>query len=427
MRYLILIILFSSQIAIAQEDYYNKSHLRYDDYVYSENIKSVQLYKKNDEYSIPMIALGSQEQLQLAFDDLESGMGTYNYSFILCNNDWTPADLMPMEYIEGLTSDYFNNTHQSFNTTIHYTHYETLLPSPEIKITKSGNYLLKVYPDGEPDNPIITRRFYVYQNLVSVEAEAFLAKAPQDRNHKQEIFIKINTNQYPMPDIYGSLTVKVQQNGRKDNIKTLHKPKIITANYLYYNGIGDIVFDGGNEFRKMDIRSFRIQSARMASLTYDSSGYQIQLLPDAIRAHKNYLNYQDINGQFGVINWDDPHLSEKIESDYGFVHFTLPVPIPYEDGEIYLLGNFTNWRMDAQSKLNYNKEKKAYETTLILKQGYYDYNYIFVPNGKTEGDISRIEGNHSETENMYHVFVYYRDQGEMYDKLISVQSFSSKN
>jgi len=410
----------------AQDDYYNEFQLRYDDYVYSENIKSVKLYQMKNEYSMPLIALGSNNQLRLSFDDIESGMETYYYTFIMCNSDWTPSDLMPMEYIEGLTEDYFNNTYQSFNTTIHYTHYETLLPSKDIKITKSGNYLLKIYPEGEQDHPIITRRLYVYENKVSVEAEAFMAKAPQDRNHKQEMFIKINTNQYPMPDVYGSLTVKIQQNGRKDNIKTLKKPKIITSNYLYYNTIGDIVFNGGNEFRKMDIRSFRIQSARMERIDYDSSGYQIFLMPDGNRAHKNYINYQDINGQYSIINWDDPHLSEKIESDYAFVHFLLPASQPYADGEIYLLGNFTNWRMDQFSRLNYNTEKKAYETTLILKQGYYDYNYIYLPNTDTQGDISKIEGNHSETENIYHIYVYYRDQGELYDRLIAIQSSSSK-
>ena len=426
MRYLTIFFLLWSITAQSQDDYYNEFQMRYDDYVYSENIKSVQLYQNKNEYSMPMLELGTNEQLRLAFDDIESGMGTYYYTFIMCNSDWTPADLMPMEYIDGLTEDYFNNTYQSFNTTIHYTHYETLLPSEEIKITKSGNYLLKVYPEGEPDHPIITRRLYIYENKVSVEAEVFLAKAPQDREHKQEFFIKINTNQYPMPDVYGSLVVKIQQNGRKDNIKTLTKPKVITANYLYYNTIGDIVFDGGNEFRKMDIRSFRTQSARMASINYDSSGYQIQLLPDAIRAYKNYINYQDINGQFGVINWDDPHLSEKIESDYAFVHFLLPVPEPYADGEVFLLGSFTNWRLDRFSKLNYNKESKAYETTLILKQGYYDYNYIFLLNENKEGDISKIEGNHSDTENSYYVYVYYRDQGELYDRLIAIQTVSSK-
>ena len=127
-----------------------------------------------------------------------------------------------------------------------------------------------------------------------------------------------------------------------------------------------------------------------------------------------------------MINWDDPHLSEKIESDYAFVHFLLPVPEPYADGEVFLIGSFTNWRLDQFSKLNYNKESGAYETTLILKQGYYDYNYVFLPNESTKGDISKIEGNHSDTENSYYIYVYYRDQGELYDRLIAIQTISSK-
>ena len=411
--------------AQTDDDYYNENRIRYDDYVYSENIKSVEFHKTGRKYSLPMIALGSGEKLKLSFDDIESGSETYYYTFILCNSDWSPSSLMPMEYMDGLKEEFFNNTYQSFNTTIHYTHYETILPSDEIKLTKAGNYILKVYPEGYPDNPIITRRMYVYESRLRVEAVVSLAKEPQDRYHKQELSVKIHTNQYPMPDIYSNLTVKVQQNGRKDNIKTLEKPMVVTAEYVWFNTIGDIVFNGTNEFRKLDIRSFKVQSARVARIDYDSSGYQIYMLPDEFRAHKKYINYQDINGEFAVINWDDPQVSEKIESDYAFVHFSLPVDNEFTDGDFYLCGAFTNWRLDRFSRLQYNPDERAYQTTLILKQGYYDYNYVYLPHNSTEGDMTVVEGNHSDTENDYYIFVYYRDQGELYDHLISIEKFSS--
>ena len=47
----------------------------------------------------------------------------------------------------------------------------------------------------------------------------------------------------------------------------------------------------------------------------------------------------------------------------------------------YILGELTNWYITPYNKLNYNYEKRAYETTLYLKQGYYSYLYAFLPHG----------------------------------------------
>ena len=427
MKYLIFIFLWLPLAVISQitENYYDENQLKFDDYIYRDNIKTVQLYKSGLEYSIPFITLGSNEKLHLSFDDLNIGTGTYYYSFIPCNSDWRETNLMPMEYLNGLTEDYFNNYHLSYNTTIQYSHYETELPSNDISFTKSGNYILKVYPDGEPDQPVITRRFYVIENLVKIDLQNFIASAPQDRNMKQEMFVKIFLNQYPMPDIYSNLTIKIQQNGRKDNIKTLEKPTQINSEYINYNHNGDIVFDGGNEFRKLDIRSFKVQSANISNIKFDTNSYQIDLLNDASRNNKKYINYIDINGKFGIIDWDDVHLNSSIESDYGMVHFYLPVSKPFADGDVFLLGDFTNWRFDKNAKLNYNYKSGKYESNILLKQGYYDYCYIFVPKNSKNGDISFIEGKFSDTENQYTVFVYYKDQSEVYERIIGFQSFST--
>ena len=45
--------------------------------------------------------------------------------------------------------------------------------------------------------------------------------------------------------------------------------------------------------------------------------------------------------------------------------------------------------------------------------------------GKSEGDETFIEGNHSETENDYTIYIYYREPGEDYDKLIGVKHINS--
>ncbi len=61
-----------------------------------------------------------------------------------------------------------------------------------------------------------------------------------------------------------------------------------------------------------------------------------------------------------------------------------------------------------------------------MKQGFYNYSYVFVEDGKSYKDHSLTEGNHYDTENDYAVYVYYRPFGQRYDELIGFTFLNSK-
>ena len=64
----------------------------------------------------------------------------------------------------------------------------------------------------------------------------------------------------------------------------------------------------------------------------------------------------------------------------------------------------------------YDEKNGAYQATLLLKQGWYDYHYGFEsPNG---WNVVDLEGSYFQTENEYEILVYYRDMGSRYDELI---------
>ena len=428
-KYFLLIIglcmLLPAMAQIDEDDYYDDNHIRYDDYVYSENFQSILFHKTGLKNAKPIMELGSGASLTLSFDDLNVEAETYYYTFILCNADWTPADLLTMEYIDGMHEEYFNSNTGSFNTTIRYNHYRVQLPSSSMRITKSGNYLLKVYPEGEPDNPVITRRMYVVENRVGVVSNVFMAKSPLYRDTHHEMYVKVNLQNYPMPNIYEDFTMVIQQNGRKDNMVVKHQPKIMTSEYLHFNLANDILFEAGNEFRVFDIRSLKVQSANINIIRYDQSGYQVDLLVDESRFNKNYLKYDELNGRYAIIDWDDPMTSDQIEADYAFINFSLKTDSVLKDGGVYLVGALTNWRIDNSSRLAYNQLSKTYTTSLLLKQGYYNYQYVYVPNGMNIGNTGIFEGNHSETVNEYTIFVYYKDQGQYWDRLIGYQTLNN--
>ncbi|HOK52807.1 MAG TPA: DUF5103 domain-containing protein, partial [Bacteroidales bacterium] len=112
------------------------------------------------------------------------------------------------------------------------------------------------------------------------------------------------------------------------------------------------------------------------------------------------------------------------DADYVMVHFTLPTPEPLMEGQLYLIGGFNGWQCNQQSRLTYNLDEKAYKTSMLLKQGYYNYLIAYrTDNGQV--NFSYAEGDHFETENDYYVFVYYHAYTARYQRLIGYTMINS--
>ena len=138
---------------------------------------------------------------------------------------------------------------------------------------------------------------------------------------------------------------------------------------------------------------------------------------------QNYLYDEDQNGAFIIRNSDDEDVATTC--DYVFTHFTLKSP-QLPGGEVYLNGEWTYNRLIPEYRMTYNRETQAYEATALLKQGYYNYNYLFVPDGETQGNSGRTDGNFYETENEYIILVYHRPNGGRYDKLVGYRRMNFK-
>src|SRR5579872_656390 len=69
---------------------YNKNYIRYENYTYNGNIKTVLLHKDGFELSAPAIELHGTDKLNLSFDDLDANMKEYFYTFIHCDANWQP-------------------------------------------------------------------------------------------------------------------------------------------------------------------------------------------------------------------------------------------------------------------------------------------------------------------------------------------------
>ncbi|MFM7823739.1 MAG: DUF5103 domain-containing protein, partial [Bacteroidota bacterium] len=302
---LIFLLLAKCLPAVAQEsDYYTENYRRYEDFVYVENIKSVVFEQAGLRLSEPILQIGSDEMLLLKFDDLYADNKYYSYTLIHCNADWTPSNLLQSDYLQGFTEDRITDYKSSFNTIQSFTHYQLLIPGREVRPILSGNYLVKVYPEGEPDKPVITRRMMLVEPRTVIDAHVHQATTVQDRDSKQEVDFTISYQGLQVSNPFDDIKVVVKQNGRWDNAVTDLKPLFLKDNLLDYSYDGENSFNGGNEFRTFDTRTLRILTQNVKEILKGNDGFTIVLMPAESRSFKRYSVENDINGRFLIRNQD---------------------------------------------------------------------------------------------------------------------------
>jgi hypothetical protein len=415
-----LIALFPLQTYAQTPD--SANHFEESNKIYKANIKTVLFHREGWDMSPPLIKFNTAEKLKLSFDDLDADKKDFSFTILHCDAYWKPSDLEQNEYIDGYSEDYIIDYRFSINTLRPYTHYELIFPTEDLIPMLSGNYILKVFIDNQ-DSLYITRRFMIVDQKVGIEGQVKQASVIEDRNFKQEVDFTVTTGSYRIINPYRDLKVIVQQNGRWDNMIRDLKPRMVVSDKLDFNYDREIVFQGGNEFRSFDIKSLNYNSEYIAHIESDYMGYDVFLRDEQRRSFQVYKTGKEINGQM-KIKTEDSDITET-EAEYVNVHFFLSYAAPMIDADIFIIGQLTDWQYDDESRMSYNFKRKGYEKTMLLKQGYYNYHYILRYFDQAAGDESFIEGTHAETENSYTIYIYHRESGADYDKLVGVTHLNS--
>jgi hypothetical protein len=397
------------------------------DVTYMPNIQGIKLFLQGNQLGYPIINLNSGDLLELHFDDLDARVKNYYYTFELRNADWSPVNLSTFDYLKGFSQVRLNQYRVSSIALAKYIHYQAILPDRNCVPSKSGNYLLKVYLDGDQNKLAFTRRVLVVDKIADVGVQIVQPFNSELFRTHQKIQFAVNMRQLNMVSPQQQVKAVVLQNYRWDNAKMNLPPTFIRSNSLEYNSEEQLVFPAGKEFRWADLRSFRFQSERIAKADYSKTNSEVFLQPDPERTQQRFMNFRDYNGFYWIESTDVSN--PWWQGDYAAVHFTF-VPNgnqPYPNKKLFVVGEMNKYNTDDTSAMTYNATQGVYEKTLYLKQGYYTYTYVTkdAGNRNTVSSTEQTDGNNWETENDYTVLIYYRSLSGRHDELIGIANINS--
>ncbi len=383
------------------------------------NVRSIQFEKEGWKLAYPFLQPGSGEEMILSFDVIDGEGGTLWYTVSHCDRDWNRSDLFTSDYLEGFEENQVTDFHPSFNTKTNYTHYRLSLPNNDIRFLISGNYVITFWEAGDPETAILVRRFFISEGTTSAAVNFRRPMKPGTTDTHQQAEITLSTGSLRVTDPYRQITMTVMQNGRADRTRAGLAPDFVANGRLEYNTLSDkTLMPGGNEFRYFDIKTIRQTRQNVRTIDFVNGYYHAYLLPSEDREYKPYFFNEDFNGKY-VVAIEESNEPDR-EADYIWVWFTLHSYNEIRDASVYVTGDFCGWQYTDDNLMTWNPTKGCYEGMLLLKQGWYNYEYVVLPSDSDTPEGFTFEGSHWETANDYLVITYFRDPTTRYDRVTGI-------
>jgi hypothetical protein len=384
------------------------------------NIKTIS-FNQGVGNVFPFFRLG--DSFQLAFDDLFGNEEDYYFTITHHNYNWTPTDLAKAEYLSGIDNQRIQDYENSFNTLQLYSHYRLNFPNNFFQLTRSGNYLVSVFNSNR--ELVFSKKFIIYEELADVPMQIKRSRNISDIKEKHNVEFTIKSTNILFQSPNQNLKVILFQNGKWNNTIVNIKPQYTIGNDLIFRYNTETQFFAGNEYLNFDNKEVRVPTNTIQRVDSNNGLYSAYLYTDSARKNKGYTFFPDING--GFLNRNLMAENNDVQSDYAWMYFTLFAPEQPANSNIYVTGMFNNYSLTSENKMDFNVEKGVFEKAILIKQGFNNYSYTLLDSNKKLDEKNAIDGNFYETENIYNAFIYYRANGERYDRVIGKGEASSIN
>ena len=390
---------------------------------FRNDIKSVKVSVAGDFMAPPLLHLDSNEELNINFDILEESPEYLKYRLIHCNADWQPSQLLESEYLGGFNEVSIDDFAFSSNTFTHFVNYNISLPDSRLPILRSGNYLLQVFPENEPDDIILQTRFYVAEDIVKPKGKASSKTDKGTDSYFQQLEVTANQAGLDNVNPYQDLFLTVYMNNNPESQRLIKSPGRIDSKEITYEHNPSLIFEAGNEFRRFEIVRTDYPGMKVDSVGFVDGMWNAWLQTDYSRKDKPYSFDETQHGRFKI---DEYNSSEPdLGADYVMVHFSLDLPENI-DGKIYVVGEFSDYAPSPSNLMHFDPVDGLYHASVPLKQGSYNYQYGVVKKSGQNFSFKEIEGNKYETLNEYLVLVYLRTPGARADRLVGSLLINTK-
>ena len=381
---------------------------KYSTQIFDENIKTLQILPNGESLMLPVLELGSADEIVISFDELSYEASNFYYKIVHCDAYWEESDLASMEYLDGFDGGMIDMYDYSVNTTVNYIHYTLQLPNDDVQLKLSGNYVVLIARDGDFENGVVaTACFSLVEPMVDINVEMNGRTMKELNGRYQAVALDVMVEGVESRDKMQDFIVVVRQNNRLDNEAYLTRPTYVNGGRLRYENREELIFEGGNQYRSIDFSSRYTYGGGIDHIEFDRDMYHVVLEADA------YGGY--------VINLQKNNYPDT-EADYMWVHFYYPAEVPYLEGRMYIVGDLTQNLVDNKSEMIYDLSEKCYVRSLLLKQGGYNYVYALKAKNREELSVIQTEGSFWESRNRYDVMVYFRPFGARYDRLVGMRS-----
>ena len=391
--------------------------------IFNERVKTLQVTGPNgDIFAPPVVVLGANDWLNISFDHLDEDRQYLRWRVARCDANWQPSQLVESEYLDGFNESLIEQYDFSNATTVHYVHYDFQFPNEDIRPRLSGNYLIQVYPENDPEDVWLQQRVMVSEQSAPISAQVTTRTDIDYNAEHQQLSVAVDVERAGVDDPFNDLRVVIQQNGRGDNEVAVRRPMRMSGRTAIFEHDRALIFEAGNEYRRFEDSNVNYPGMGIADIYFFEPYYHFDVYADEPRNEDAYVYDQTQQGRFVVREYNSDN--SELDADYAVVHFALEMP-EQPGTRIFLDGDFTQRRFNPESQMFFNNQTGRYEKAMLLKQGHYNYQYLAVPPGASKGTTATVEGNHYQTINEYLIKVYARGPLDRTDRLIGVSRIST--
>lgn len=382
----------------------------------ADNVKSLRVYNSRTPLvtGTPVIVPVRGEQAVVEFDILGDDSDYLRYQIVHLDADGRPSRLNESQYVDGFNEGHIEDYAFSQSTTVPYVHYRLAVPG-ELNPLVSGNYLVRVYDEDDPDTTLLQAVFALSEERVPVTATV-TSRTDIDYNRAhQQLTVDADLSDARVDDRFNDVWLTIEQNGRPDTRHTLSKPLMASAGHNIYEHQQPLIFAAGNEYRRFETINNHYPAQRIEAVEYHGPYYHQWVETDLPRNNVQYLYDRTLRGGYLIreYNSDDGNTA----AEYVVTHLALEMP-PLEGMDIFVDSDAFQRRHDPESRMVYNRATGRYELARLLKQGAYSYQYVAIPTGTDTALTAPVEGDFHQTDNQYDIKVWYRPHGAMADRLI---------